>query len=123
MVGDEKKKLLMAWSGPFKIVKKVNRINYVIDKNDPEKLFHVNLLKKYYRRIEKDSEEMLAGNDETGLNVVHTCVVDMNSDSNSPEDESELTCIHDPFYSESHQAVSKTLSTNQKLELEKLDEI
>ena len=51
LLPDSKKKLLMAWAGPYKIVEKRNRTNYVINIKGEQKLFHANLLKKYHRRI------------------------------------------------------------------------
>ena len=43
-------KLLMQWNGPYKIVEKKNSVDYVIDVKGKYKLFHANMLKKYYRR-------------------------------------------------------------------------
>ena len=44
-------KLLLKWQGPFRVVKKCNACDYVIaiGKNQ-EKVFHINMLKKYTRR-------------------------------------------------------------------------
>jgi len=50
LLPDSKKKLLMSWLGPFKVLECKSRVNYVIDQDGVPKLYHANLLKKYYRR-------------------------------------------------------------------------
>ena len=40
-------KLLAKWQGPFEIKSKINRVNYVVDINGVQKVFHINMLKKY----------------------------------------------------------------------------
>ncbi|XP_042878233.1 uncharacterized protein LOC122257193 [Penaeus japonicus] len=45
-------KLLMHWRGPFEVVKKINKWNYVIRVNGVDKKFHINMLKRYYERDE-----------------------------------------------------------------------
>ena len=44
-------KLLMHWKGPFRVVGKVGQHDYHLGVNGREKLFHINLLKKYKREI------------------------------------------------------------------------
>lgn len=46
-------KRLMQWEGPFKDVERVGQTDYKIDMNGRFRLFHVNLLKKYYVREEQ----------------------------------------------------------------------
>lgn len=41
-------KLLAEWKGPFEVIKKLNKWNYVIDINGVERKFHINMLKWYY---------------------------------------------------------------------------
>ena len=50
MLPDDKEKLLMSWQGPFKILKKVSRVHYLINNTKVGKIYHINLLKKYVRR-------------------------------------------------------------------------
>ena len=58
MVGDEvlillptqQTKLLLAWKGSFEIIKVLNDVNYVVNVREKEKVFHINMLKKYFRR-------------------------------------------------------------------------
>ena len=51
-------KLLAQWQGPYKIVKKVRKLNYQIDMHDKRKrkrIFHVNMLRKWYDDPPKDT--------------------------------------------------------------------
>ena len=50
MLPDNSNKLLLAWQGHYKVLKKVNKVDYAMDVKGKTKLFHVNLLKKYIRR-------------------------------------------------------------------------
>ena len=50
LLPDENKKLLVSWKGPFPVLERKNRVNYIINENGKAKLYHINLLKKYYRR-------------------------------------------------------------------------
>ena len=43
-------KLLSQWRGPFKIIKKMNNVDYLIQVKNETKIFHANMLKKYHRR-------------------------------------------------------------------------
>ena len=46
---DNQNKLLMGWKGPFR-VKKCRQNDYIIEIDGKNRLFHANMLKKYYRR-------------------------------------------------------------------------
>ena len=70
LLPDKVNKLLIAWSGPFTIIECRDKVNYVIDDNGTNKLFHVNMLKKYHRRTPTPS----SGIDEEVhviLNIIH----------------------------------------------------
>ena len=56
-------KLLMHWKGPFKIVKKCNKMNYKIDLGHRKQTFHINLLKKYHRREQGENDDKLCSFD------------------------------------------------------------
>ena len=43
-------KLLAEWRGPFEIVRKLNSVDYMIRIGDKERVFHVNMLKKFHER-------------------------------------------------------------------------
>ena len=40
-------KLLAKWQGPFEIIEKVNKVNYRINVRGNNKVFHINMIKKY----------------------------------------------------------------------------
>ena len=50
MLPTSSSKLLAEWKGPFEVVRKINNLNYVIRLGDSEKVYHINMLKKYYER-------------------------------------------------------------------------
>lgn len=50
LLPDTSNKLLVCWKGPFKVVKKINKVNYELDCDGSSKIYHINLLKKYHRR-------------------------------------------------------------------------
>ena len=45
-------KLLLKWQGPFTVMKKCNNVDYVVKTSRGEKVMHINMLKKYHRRID-----------------------------------------------------------------------
>lgn len=46
LLSDSKSKLLMSWSGPYTVLERRNKVNYLSDENGKSKLYHVNLLKR-----------------------------------------------------------------------------
>ena len=64
LVPDSNNKLLMTWKGPFKVLECKNN-DYEIEVNGKKKLYHANLLKKYYRRqLEELGSTAYDGRDE-----------------------------------------------------------
>ena len=47
-------KLLMQWQGPFDVIRKVNRYNFVLNVNGNERRYHINMLKQYHERTDRD---------------------------------------------------------------------
>lgn len=45
-------KLLLQWQGPYEVVEKRNRMDYVIDQDGKRKVYHANLLRRYIDRGE-----------------------------------------------------------------------
>ena len=43
LLPDSKKKLLMSWSGPHRVIERRNRVNYLIDQRGKAKLYHAKL--------------------------------------------------------------------------------
>jgi transposase InsO family protein len=62
LLPDSSNKLLVCWKGPFKVMNKLNRVNYTLNCGGQEKVYHINLLKQYHRRT---SELGVASLDET----------------------------------------------------------
>lgn len=58
LLPDVSNKLLVSWKGPFTIVEKKSKLNYVINENGTHKLYHINLLKKYHRRAKVGCAEL-----------------------------------------------------------------
>ena len=56
----ESNKLIMQWQGPFKIVEKLNSLDYRVRVKDKVKTYHGNMLKKYFRRQTVDMSENAA---------------------------------------------------------------
>ncbi|XP_076056332.1 uncharacterized protein LOC143034283 [Oratosquilla oratoria] len=58
LLPSDKSKLLVAWKGPYKVLEKRGKVDYVIDSPTGPKLYHANLL-KYYRRPSVAFAELL----------------------------------------------------------------
>ena len=98
LLPDETKKLLVSWKGPFPVLERMNRVNYIINENGKAKLYHINLLKKYYRRAIVGLSFV---NDEVGclanavqrdpLFICQSCIIEdtdvnvLNPDSDTPD--------------------------------------
>ncbi|XP_076058196.1 uncharacterized protein LOC143035258 [Oratosquilla oratoria] len=59
LLPSDKSKLLVAWKGPYEVLEKRGKVDYVIDSPTGPKLYHANLLKKYYRRPSVAFAELL----------------------------------------------------------------
>ena len=57
----DKNKLLLKWQGPFKVVKRFGPCDYVIAVGRNEKVFHINMLKQYVRRVESAASAVCSG--------------------------------------------------------------
>ena len=44
LLPDSRKKLLLAWKGPFTVLERKNKVNHLIDQGGVPKLYHINLL-------------------------------------------------------------------------------
>lgn len=53
-------KLLLQWKGPFPVVERKGDCDYRIDVNREVKLFHANMLKKYYSRQDVSCVDVMA---------------------------------------------------------------
>ncbi|XP_050709220.1 protein NYNRIN-like [Eriocheir sinensis] len=50
LLPDSTKKFLVSWRGPFKVLERRNKVDYLVDDPRGPKLYHANLLKRYHRR-------------------------------------------------------------------------
>ena len=41
-------KLLAQWQGPYQVLQRVGKVNYLIDMQDKRRVFHVNMLKDFH---------------------------------------------------------------------------
>ena len=60
-------KLLLQWKGPFKVLHKKGQLDYIIDMDGHNKIFHANMLKFYHSRFKDETQE---------VNEVATAVID-----------------------------------------------
>lgn len=47
-------KLLMQWQGPYAVIRKVNKWNYIVNVEGAERKYHINMLKQYYTEDVKE---------------------------------------------------------------------
>ena len=52
-------KLLVAWKGPYKVLERRGKVDYLIDEPRGPKLYHANILKKYHRRAQVNQVQVL----------------------------------------------------------------
>ena len=62
LLPDSTSKLLMSWSGPYKVLERRNKVNYLIDEKGKPKLYHANLLRQYHRRASVNQATVLDEN-------------------------------------------------------------
>ena len=72
-------KLLLQWRGPYKILKKLNRVDYRVEVNGKAKTYHANLLKLYVERKEANPTDVVSFV-SGAFSVVSTAVVDCSSE-------------------------------------------
>ena len=72
-------KLLLQWKGPYKIIKKVNKVDYQIEINGKVRCYHANLLKLYVERETSESVDTVSCVNGV-FSVVSTTVIDCSSE-------------------------------------------
>jgi hypothetical protein len=105
-------KLLMHWKGPFQVVSKVGLNDYAIDVNGRKKIFHINMLKRYFPRptvkpIPASVAAIMFGEDDENDALLGS---------------EALTKEHMPLSEETHLDVNLNpeLTENQKTQLQSL---
>ena len=121
-------KLLVEWQGPFPVVEKRSRLNYIINQNGTPKLYHINLLKKYVRRAKADKAEVADTTEDQKedvagevFSVCHATLIQETGEQN----EGEIECDVRNTEIVSGQTVSQVdicqdLSAQQRQEVEEL---
>ena len=96
LLPDNSSKLLMTWRGPFVVLEWRNKVTYLINEDGKSKLYHINLLKKYYRRAQVGQAQVL---DEVPTLdpscrptlTVQVCALDENAEIEEDSDDSPIT--------------------------------
>ena len=55
-------KLVAEWKGPFSVVRKLNKVDYVVRIDDRERMYHINMLKPFHQRNTSDTIENVISN-------------------------------------------------------------
>jgi len=136
----EHNKLTLAWRGPYKIVGKVGDVDYrVVVEPGKVKTYHINMLKRYYHRNEKepDLSGRVRGNTGPQPDVANSdqdsectveqaaaiaCVIEDNS-----HDDDEGTAINDadllPLYSAQQKETVDDVDINPRLSQAQTNEL
>jgi len=86
-------KLLMQWKGPFKVVERVEGHDYRIQLEHKQKIFHANLLKRYFPADPKVPEEASELLEPTELAAIQIQAVLWENDENLEEQGAELETL------------------------------
>ena len=81
----DRNKLLLQWKGPFPVISKISAMDYRIDLNGKPKVFHANLLKKYYER------EISCLVSDPFLDIACTAVIEADDEDDETSSESQPT--------------------------------
>lgn len=76
---EKKNKLRIAWKGPFTIETQISLVDYLVNINEKKKIFHGNMLKKYYERPAQP-EKLFASVSDEPLNSGNTAVISIPDD-------------------------------------------
>lgn len=106
-------KLLMQWIGPYIVVENQNRLDYIINVNGKQKIFHANMLKKFFGRDEdyilkkRNLTKTDLIEEGTSLEIVKVAIVE-----DSPSSEGETFSLSSTENKEVN--ISKDLSSHQQ---------
>ena len=84
LVPDKQSKLQLSWIGPYKVLERQGPVDYWIDVNGKRKLYHINLLKRYFRR--------------SNVNLLH--VADQGYDQLYPEYVNKVSVVEEEDFEE-----------------------
>ena len=83
LLPSETNKLLISWAGPYQVLERRGKVDYVIDHPRGPKVYHANLLKRYYRRTQVNFAEVLdevATLEEDPLTNVEVPTINLSND-------------------------------------------
>ncbi|XP_069938506.1 uncharacterized protein [Cherax quadricarinatus] len=125
LLPDKSNKLLITWRGPYKVVKVCNKVDYILDVKGRERMYHVNILKRYHRREVNlcvnafDEDTSSFSLDTSGDSYeCRVCIIDDESFTESKELLDILT--HDPSPKKSNVNINNDLSNKQKSQVSAL---
>ena len=110
-------KLLMQWMGPFPVVAKVGQFDYKVSVDGSLRTYHINLLKKYFRR-----EEVFRSDQPTERVTDSRVALCRVADTEEMEDEFDMPDLLEVNKSEGIQdvLVGQTLTLSQKEQLQQV---
>ena len=79
LLPSDNNKLLLQWKGPYKIIKKVNKVDYQIEINGKVRCYHANMLKLYVERETSESVDTVPCVNGV-FSVVSTTEIDCSSE-------------------------------------------
>ena len=103
LLPNETSKLLISWNGPYKVLERRGKVDYVIDEPKGPKMYHVNLLKRYYRREQVLQAAVL--DEEPTLQSL-----------SSPDDQQEMPSVPDDEEFSHHLPLTPDGQTNDQRE-------
>jgi hypothetical protein len=129
LIPRKKNTLQLAWQGPYKVIEVINKFDYRIEMGNKNRIFHINLLKKYMER-NADVTSLKTGDEDVGSEDVpsHVAVV---IEESEVEDTAEMfterqqnlpTLQTHQTESTNNVNYSTTLSQEQKLEAQEIVE-
>ena len=122
LLPDSSNKLLMRWQGPYKVVEVKSKLNYVLDIKGKHKLYHINLLKRYFRRatvhnlnIMDEAQTLDSVGIPNNIFVAQICTIDENDENSRiftpPDNHScESYSISDDLNRDQHHAIESILT-------------
>ncbi|XP_068237395.1 uncharacterized protein [Palaemon carinicauda] len=84
LIPEKQGKLQFSWRGPYKIIDKHGPVDYWVNVEGKKRLYHINLMKKYYRR---ENVNMLHVADEDMTGIINTVHVNKVAVINTDEDD------------------------------------
>ena len=101
-------KLLLRWKGPFEVIKKHSKVNYVILIKGIAKSFHINMMKKYEERAEQS-------------NVLHTVAIGVIQEATDTVNDINVELVATkPQEGVGHCQVNQGLTRAQRREVDEL---